>query len=108
MLYDAKRWDKPVVDEVGAVLLEAAEIIKFRGWCQFNFESSAGSVCAVGAIEIAADGELHLVAEACTRLAAFINHQNVPQWNDGKHQSMANVVASIRAAANSSHEGCGG
>lgn len=107
MLYDAKKWDKqtPVVDEIGKVLLRAADIIQMRGWCQGDFTDSYRRVCAEEAILLACPSDKlgwdRLCNAAMDRLRGHIGRGEVHKWNDGKHQSMANVVASIRAAATS-------
>ena len=56
MLYD-KKWDKPVEAPVQLepwrqAWLDAAEVIRKRGWCVDNFQSH-GRVCMLGALSVA-------------------------------------------------------
>jgi hypothetical protein len=49
--------DKPAeLDEVGRILVRAAEIVRERGLAKGVFESITGSVCAEGAIAYATNG----------------------------------------------------
>jgi hypothetical protein len=58
MFYDPK-WEKPAVvaDEPWRkVLVRAAEVIRERGWTRYELESARGSVCMLGALNMASFG----------------------------------------------------
>lgn len=106
MLYD-KKWDKEVkVDEVGEVLLKAADYIEKYGWCQEAAFSPDGRACLLGGI-YAACGGLRRDAglydtppnydKAVSRIAKFA--PNLGVWNDHPHRTKDEVVAVLRKAA---------
>lgn len=83
MLYD-KKWDAKVPVEAPAlepwreVLLDAAEIIRERGWCQHKSENRQGQVCILGAIG-------HTYRDRATRFEAQTRFESFI----GKHEKAA-------------------
>jgi hypothetical protein len=88
------------VDEIGRVLLDAAEYIERHGWCQNQTWNEDGAVCAEGAILCAA-GETHGYKPAA-RLGAYLDLMEVNEiadWNDAPSRTKSEVVAALREAA---------
>lgn len=63
MLYDRKRWEPkpveiPAIEPWRQILIEAAEVIKKRGWTQGDFQDGFDrSVCAIGAFRVVQHGD---------------------------------------------------
>lgn len=115
MLYD-KKWDKEVkvVDEVGRVLLEAADYIDKHWWAQW-FRTLDGRVCAMGAIA-SVEGCTGYSASSAGNLPNYDNAANrilmalgrplsavapnvVGYWNDERGRTAEEVTALLRYAA---------
>jgi len=93
------------VDEVGKVLLRAAEIVRER-WQQGGLGFRGGRVCAMGAIH-EASGASHdewggsynrLAKKADGRLSDFIGRW-IALWNDAKGRTAEEVAQAMEAAA---------
>ncbi len=115
MLYDNKRWEvkAPVVrseEPWRKLLLDAADVIEQRGWCQCRLGTQDGAVCAGGAVLSAGncwEGHLSsnpIAAEAARRLRAHIGPGytcgNIASWNDEPGRTKEEVLATLRAVAN--------
>jgi hypothetical protein len=106
---------KPVVDEVGQVLLKAADLIKERGLAKGTQRDTDGSLCVHGAISVALFGEPWKVGgdtEPEERLGAFLASINAPllrthalavivcdYWNNAPERTQEEVIAALEAAA---------
>ena len=114
MYVEEKKLGETNIDNVGMVLLEAADYIEWHGWCQDRVESPGGAVCALGAICHATND---LVAQ---RLLAFSppnilarlkkvigvarldeSWHDIQNWNDAPGRTKEEVVAALRGAARS-------
>lgn len=106
MLYD-KKWDKEVkVDEVGEVLLKAADYIEKYGWCQSVAFSPDGRACLLGGIYAGCGGFSRDKVlpdvppnydNAVSRVAKFA--PDLGYWNDQPCRTKDEVVAVLRKAA---------
>lgn len=89
---------EPVTFEPNRVLAKAARIIERRGWHQGSWEANpGGAVCAMKAIELAADcdGRAYsdAVAELMNRIAIDTkDYLSVPSWNDSPGRTREDVV----------------
>ena len=106
MLYD-KRWGrtktKPV-DEVGKLLLRAADIIDERGHAKGTLEAEDGSVCALGAL-LVADEQAHSKTYKAARLRLMARvGQYVSVWNNERDRTPTEVTQAMRAAAFASNK----
>lgn len=108
--YDDKRAEAETpasLDEVGRVLMKAAEIIRERGWCQNRFEDSAGRVCAMGALKVAAGMPADIMGavlppaafKARDRLQNHLNGRGPHKWNDDADRTADEVIAALESAA---------
>jgi hypothetical protein len=105
MLYD-KRWD---VDEVGQVLLSAADYMDQHGWCQYLSRNGDGNVCIQGAIEAMQRidaSQQNISFQALCRLNEHLKRtepsfaMSAPsEWNDNRCRSKEQAVAALREAA---------
>ena len=99
-------FDGTRVDEVGRVLLAAADDIEQNGWWD---GSDGGKMigalghltnCALLAIDLDHKSP-HGAARACNRLERHLglSRGGVPNWNDEEGRTKEEVVAALRAAA---------
>lgn len=114
MLFDNKRWTMPETKPLEPwrrVLIDAAGHIRTRGWCQFSAEDENGSVCAGGAISLAASnsptkwGDVPLFEEACERVRLYLGY-NVGYafpsgWNNEPERTADDVINALEGAARS-------
>ncbi len=102
MLYD-KKWDKEikVVDEVGKVMLKAADYIEEHGHCKHVLCDDKGAVCIRGALIRV--GSFTQLTKAELRLKEFGIPWNervgVVDWNNAPERTGEEVIAALRAAA---------
>lgn len=106
---------KVKVDEVGQLLLAAADRIEKHGWCQFSLADTEGRLCAVGAIydytkhryygetparlaEAAAARANRLLAAWGYRLGDRSGDRLV-EYNNAKGRTSQEVVSLLREAA---------
>ena len=92
MLFD-KKWG---LDEVGMLLLAAADYMEEHGWCQGAYTRD-GKVCLIGALkEVSSDNfEMSMI-----RLQKAIPFDKaIPHWNDDVCKSKEGAVAKLREAA---------
>lgn len=88
------------LDEVGKVLMCAAEHIEKHGWCQREYTNHKGQVCLFGSLALN-----DLVAQspdtrrAAQRLSSFLGDVVISTWNDNVCESQEQAVATLRAAA---------
>lgn len=76
------------------VLLDAADLIDERGWCQNTFEDDHGRICARRAISMACD---HFNDGSAISLAVY--PYGVCDFNDAPGRTQAEVVAKLREVA---------
>ncbi len=102
MLYD-KKWDQEVkvVDEVGQVMLKAADYLEEHGHCKHVLFNDKGAVCIRGAfMKVGSFAQLN---EAELRLKEFGIPWNeligVVDWNNAPERTGEEVIAVLRAAA---------
>lgn len=97
------------VDEIGQVLIDAADYIEMHGWCQHHLINGKAS-CALGGIERVLSGvtprKRNILREkARARLTRFVMrlrkncYYNVPSWNDDFRTTEKNVLSGMRNAA---------
>ena len=79
-------------------LLEAAGMIRARGWCQGEFFDADGRVCAMGAIHRAAGWHEALIVAAERHLRSVVG-RDVPGWNDAGGRKADEVIAALEKAA---------
>jgi len=76
--------------ETHPLLARAADLIRVRGWTQGTYESADGRLCAIGALQLAATGELpdsyqdaeRVLVDRITREIG--REMTVPAWNDSR------------------------
>ncbi len=95
MLYDNKRWD---LDEVGRVLLDAADYMKQHGWCRWRMRNGAGEVCIIGAID-ALHLDVLLNARVLRRVVQSLGSINIAHWNDQVCANKDEAVGLLQEAA---------
>lgn len=102
MLYD-KNWDKPKVEVVPShrqVLLEAADLIEEKGWCQGMYNNRSGAMCMMGAIINAGRRHEHrYTSRAHLRLIEAVGGVAPVLWNDAPERTQEEVVSALRKAA---------
>jgi hypothetical protein len=96
------------------LLLDARDVLRDRGWCQFQLEDANGRVCVNGAIAVAMDGDAMgkriqygsrfekpwLEAQASLQQATGVsNAWNVPTWNNTPGRTQADVEEALEIAA---------
>ena len=109
MYVEEKKPGEDNIDEVGEILLEAANYIERHGWCQFRLATKEGEVCARGAIRRVLDistDEVQVLtreeAKAIWRLFEYLGQRSVSNWNDYPGRTKEQVVAALRGAARAS------
>jgi hypothetical protein len=88
------------VDEIGQILLAAANYLESHGWCQHRLYSQDNMACAVGAIRMVTKGEgkENLARMRLARVAGC-QWQTIPKWNDQKGRTAKQVIDAFRKAA---------
>jgi hypothetical protein len=84
-----------------SVCLQAAEILREKGWVQDVMHSDQG-YCMVGAIEAAARGSHHFrfaVQDAVNRHLGRHKSDALSVWNDMPGRTREEVIAALEAAA---------
>jgi hypothetical protein len=114
LAYDRQKFDLPEetpvapVDEVGRLLLQAARIIRERGWCQHATCDEDGRVCVLGAIYNVREPNHEYVPgrwldDRCNaaerRMAKVITSDDIPTWNDEAGRTAAEVIEALEKAA---------
>lgn len=85
-----------------ATLRAAARHIEKHGWCQGEMFSDAGASCAVGAIfSVTGLVGLPLCCKALEAVSEHIGCDKLSEWNDAPGRTAAEVIAALRAAADS-------
>ena len=99
------------MSQVSDVLRRAAGVLDERGWCQNNNENADGTVCALGAINVAITGDPDpeawlpldklLFENVCHVLvqAAGIKDVFITRWNDREGRTVDEVKAAMVTAA---------
>lgn len=91
---------KYLVDEVGQVLLDAADYIEKHGWCQGNYCDPLGRVCALGALNIVSCGiPNHTEGIAINAAIRLMWNLRITQWNDHPERTKEEVIAALRKVA---------
>ena len=113
MYVEEKKLGEPeILDEVGKILLDAADYIERKGWCQRVNSNIGGEVCAWGAIaivlEVSPDFHVltHTEQRALVKLVDYLGGGvrlvgEIVRWNDTPGRTKEQVVAALRAAARS-------
>ena len=102
MLYDKERWEpKPVVvlEPWRQALLDAANIIRERGWCQRTVETKDGRVCIMGAFRHLHGHIPHNILDVAKD--TFASHLGMPiaLWNDKRTTTKELVLQTLEAVA---------
>lgn len=82
------------VDEIGEILLQAADLIEAKGWCR-RLARSVEGFCVFGAIYEISNGHYE---SPMRRLREVLPIQPIP-WNDHICHSKEEAVAMLRLAA---------
>lgn len=105
MLYNPE-WKAPIT-EVGPreILLEAANLLRKKGWCQWTLEDDQGRMCALGAI-LKANRNLsvHQVQKSLYLLGKFLppdkrGYGPIVPWNNAPGRTKEEVIAAMEGAA---------
>lgn len=119
MLYDDKKWGKKieVLDEVGQLMLKAADYLETHRWGQGDLVLRNGAVCLIGSLHKAELGKVYssayidwfdidieakapLTNAACIRIAKHLGiDAYVDDWNDSHNRKKSEVIAALRGAA---------
>ena len=87
------------------LLLEAADILERRGWCQKHLIDVRGRMCTVGAMtsvwDIEADWDMSVVSEAQDELTKVVGP--LVEWNDTKGRTKEEVLKTLRYVARLEH-----
>lgn len=96
----------PRYDAVGQCLLDAAERIRSRGWCQKRLCAMDGSLCLVGAIfglNEEAEGMLPFrkqLSEVESKARVLMEDNDFgPDWNDAPGRTKEEVIAALETIA---------
>ena len=89
------------VDEVGQVLLRAADILRESGWCRYRTRREDGARCAIGAIGEAAAGSGRKYIYAYDRMADALGIRDIGIgfWNDRPERTKEQVIEAFERAA---------
>ncbi len=123
MLWDPSK-DKtvePILDEIGQIMMLAADYLETHRWGQGDFVLANGAVCLMGALIKIETGEVHsckkeyidqesecLIASlALKRMENFLKDDLLPSyrhspmydWNDNPKRKKSEVIAVLREAA---------
>jgi hypothetical protein len=117
MLYD-KKWDKPKQPDTELEpwrqsLLEAADILECKGWCQHQAYADNGRMCILGALaRTAGEALAHKAVLSEMGRDHYQGHSIAPwndasspacrsiaSWNDAPGRTKEEVVAMLRSAA---------
>lgn len=132
MLFDPQKWVMPEIPEVEPenepwrrLLKDAIGVIQKRGWTQNKIEAENGSVCLLGALQVARHGMTSARAryrgsdnryskedhyKAKRALKRVINDSSIAFWNDrwaegstnpSKGRTKDEVIAALQKAATS-------
>lgn len=102
--------ERPEVDPVEKLLLDAANLLEREGWTTGSMLNSLRRRCVRGAIRAAAGYEngaltregFSLLQDAELRVMRLLrtsHHQGIEAWNDREASGAAEVIAMLRAAA---------
>jgi hypothetical protein len=86
-------------------LLDAANIIRKRGWCQGHYQGHNESVCIVGAIHIASSGSIHkscldrINEVVISKLTARLDGRSPIAWNDKQGRTKDEVLDLLESVA---------
>ena len=105
MLYN-KQWETKVEEPVKLepwrqTLLDAANVIRKRGWCQGRF-SNHGRVCLLGAVFVAINGRVNQdnISKLFTEVKHRLDNQGYnPGWNDAPSRKKAQVIEALEKVA---------
>lgn len=91
------------------LLLDAAERIELRGWCQHNECDGRGRVCILGAIyntrpgrggmQISSGSRHQIDPDVFRRLEKRMGGKGIATWNDDYYRTQAEVVKLLREVA---------
>lgn len=108
MLYDKERWEpKPQkLEPWQQCLLDAANRIRKKGWCQGMGVNRWGEMCALGAIG-SIDASTTARTMAARMLVRYLNAPpyvgypsvHIPAWNDASGRTKEEVIAALEGAA---------
>lgn len=89
------------------VLLAAADEIERDGWCQGRAHSRDGRHCALGALGGAAPDQMAFdsAKHVLSRWLDVSLFGGIQHWNDQGERTATDVIAALRAAADSVREG---
>ncbi len=84
------------------LLLDSADLLERRGWCQQHLIDVRGRMCAIGAMTAAwnpvHNWSMDVVTEAQSRLQSLVG--SVVEWNDEYGRTEDQVVDMLRYVAN--------
>ncbi len=99
MLYD-KRWDAEPNVELEPwrrMLFYAADALESYGWCQGNYRTENGHMCARGAVEFV-EKEASIRLLGYRKLQEVIGTKDITGWNDVSGRTPEEVIVALRKA----------
>lgn len=97
---------EPAVDEVGQLLLDAADVLERYGWRQREYGNPDTGFCMMGAIMFVQQPQNGIISvghtpsfRATLRLQAHLGRTDIVGWNDDLGRSKGQVLNALRAAA---------
>lgn len=91
-----------MINRIAVDLRNAAAVLERDGWTQGVFEDAkTGCRCAVGAIRFASNGSSMRITKRSLAALSLLEARvgRVPEWNDAERRTAQQVIAEIRAAA---------
>ena len=88
------------MSQTTAEILRAAAHRVRQGWCQGGY-SDGQRLCAIGAVDYAAQGDDDVLCDALERLRTILGHVSIVQWNDSKGRTAEQVAQAMEHAAES-------
>lgn len=105
MLYDNKRWDKPLVESEPVEILKRSRLRIIQGWCALGPSDDKGGVCILLSVtrqytQFASWGTNSLPAfdEALGYIRQATGAICLPDWNDDPKRTKDEVVAGLDRA----------
>ena len=84
------------------ILLDAANLLEERGWCQDEFQNKQGQMCMLGAMRVALWDKVIYPAHPAYGLACDatgMNGMKIAEWNDTPGRTQQEVISKLREAA---------
>jgi hypothetical protein len=102
MFVEDKSSGETPVDDIGRLILQAAELIERKGWCQFKTSNALGEHCLVGAVcalNYQYDAAFARIGRFALANGIWTEETGFGKWNDDPSRTKQDVVNLLRAAA---------